>query len=93
LKKVLSPKISRDESSNLELTPENIEKVFSKIRPYLQLDGGDVELTKINENGIVEVRLLGACNGCPLSMVTLRAGIERALMNEIPAVKRIESVS
>lgn len=76
-----------------ELTIDNVEEILMKVRPYLQLDGGDVELIKINENGIVEVRLLGSCNGCPLSMVTLRAGIERALMHEIPSVKRIEAVN
>jgi len=75
-----------------ELTIENVENVLRKARPYLQLDGGDIEVINILEGGIVEVRLLGACRGCPLSMVTLRAGIERALMQEIPEVKRIEAV-
>jgi Fe-S cluster biogenesis protein NfuA len=77
----------------LELTIENVEAVLSNVRPYLKLDGGDVELKGIKENGIIEVRLLGSCKDCPLSMMTLRAGIERALMNEIPSVKRIESVT
>lgn len=76
-----------------DLTEKNVELVLRKVRPYLQLDDGDVELKSIKENGIVEVRLLGACKTCPLSMMTLRAGIERALMNEIPSVKRIESVT
>lgn len=75
-----------------ELNMENVESVLKKARPYLQLDGGDIEVINIKEGGIVEVRLLGACSGCPLSMVTLRAGIERSLMKEIPEVKRIESV-
>lgn len=74
-----------------ELNLENVETVLKKVRPYLQLDGGDVEVLSIKEGGIVNVRLLGSCNGCPLSLVTLRAGIERALMQEIPDVKRIES--
>lgn len=76
-----------------ELNRENVEIVLEKARPYLKLDGGDIELISILEGGIIEVRLLGSCKGCPLSMVTLRAGIERALMQEIPDVKRIESVS
>lgn len=76
-----------------ELTIENVEEVLKKVRPYLKLDGGDVEVLNILENGIVEVRLIGSCKDCPLSMMTLRAGIERALMQEIPAVKRIESVN
>ncbi len=75
-----------------ELTVENVEEVLKKVRPYLQIDNGGVELTDILEGGIVEVRLLGNCKGCPLSLMTLRAGIERALMQEIPSVTRIESV-
>lgn len=74
------------------LTIENIELVLKKVRPYLQLDGGDVELIEFTEDYIVKVRLLGNCKGCPLSMMTLRAGIERALMQEIPEVTRIESI-
>ncbi len=77
----------------LDLTIDNVEAVLSKVRPYLRIDGGDVEVIGIKENGIIEVRLLGACKDCPLSMMTLRAGIERALMHEIPLVKRIESVT
>ena len=76
-----------------DLTIENVETVLKKVRPYLQIDGGDVELIGIKEAGIIEVRLIGACKDCPLSMMTLRAGIERALMEEIPSVKRIESVN
>lgn len=75
-----------------ELTEENIEAVLKIIRPYLQLDGGDVELHKILEDGIVEVKLIGSCKDCPLSPMTLRAGIERVLMQNIPSIKRIESV-
>jgi len=71
---------------------EKIEEVLNTIRPYLQIDGGDVELVDVSEENIVTVRLLGACNGCPLNLVTLRAGIERALMKEIPEMKRLESV-
>jgi len=74
------------------LTEKNIEEVLSKIRPYLQKDGGDVELAGIREGGIVEVRLLGSCKDCPLSPMTLRAGIERVLLKKIPEIKRIESV-
>ncbi|MEO8664519.1 MAG: NifU family protein [Ignavibacteria bacterium] len=76
----------------MELTLENVEKVLKEVRPYLQMDKGDVEVLRILEGGIIEVRLLGSCKDCPLSMVTLRAGIERALMNEMPSIKRIESV-
>ncbi|MCU0372655.1 MAG: NifU family protein [Ignavibacteria bacterium] len=74
------------------LTPENLEKTLDGIRPYLREDGGDVELVNITEDNIVNVRLLGACNTCPLSLMTLRAGIERVLMNEYPAIVRVENV-
>ena len=70
-----------------------IQKALNNIRPYLQADNGDVELVDVSEDGIVKVKLLGACEICPLSMMTLRAGIERAIMREVPAVKRIEAVS
>jgi len=76
----------------LELTQENIEIVLKDIRPFLQLDGGDVEFSGILDSGIVEVRFKGSCKECPLSPMTLRAGIERILMQKIPAIKRIESV-
>jgi Fe-S cluster biogenesis protein NfuA len=70
-----------------------IQKALNNIRPYLQADNGDVELVEVSEDGIVKVRLTGSCKICPLSVMTLRAGIERAIMNEVPAVKRIEAVS
>ena len=67
-----------------------ILSVLEKIRPYLKIDGGDVELVKVDENGIVELKLLGACKTCALKPMTLRAGIERAIMHEISEIKRIE---
>jgi Fe-S cluster biogenesis protein NfuA len=70
-----------------------IQKALNNIRPYLQADNGDVELVDVSDDGIVKVRLLGACEICPLSIMTLRAGIERAIMREVPAVKRIEAVN
>ena len=72
---------------------EEILKALESIRPFLQADNGDVELVDVSDDGIVKVRLLGACEICPLSIMTLRAGIERAIMREVPAVKRIEAVS
>ena len=75
------------------LTLENIEIVLNRIRPYLQTDGGDVEVVSIEDNSIVKVRLLGACNSCPLNLMTLRAGIERTLMLEFSDIVRIESVA
>ena len=72
---------------------EDIQLALNNIRPYLQADNGDIELVDVTEDGIVKVRLLGACEICPLSIMTLRAGIERAVMKEVPAIKRIEAVS
>ena len=72
---------------------EKVEKALEKIRGYLQADGGDVELVNVNEDdGIVEVRLTGACGGCPMATITLKNGIERTLKNAIPEVKEVRSV-
>ena len=72
---------------------EKVRTSLTTVRPFLQQDGGDVELVRVTDDGIVEVRLTGACRGCPMSLMTLRAGIERALMHDIPEVRRVESVS
>lgn len=69
-----------------------IKKALDKVRPFLQADNGDVEFVEVSDDGIVKVRLLGACELCPLSILTLRAGIERSIMNDVPGVKRIEAV-
>lgn len=71
---------------------EKVEAVLDEIRPSLQADGGDVELIDVTEDGIVKVRLKGACAGCPMSTLTLKNGIERVLKNEIPEVKSVQSV-
>ena len=71
---------------------EKIENALETIRPYLRADGGDVELVSVSDEGIVEVRLTGACVGCPMSQMTLRAGVERALMREVPGIRRVEAV-
>jgi Fe-S cluster biogenesis protein NfuA len=69
---------------------EKVEAALEKIRPMLKADGGDVELVEI-ENGIVKVRLQGACSGCPMSQMTLKNGIERILKQQIPEVRAVES--
>lgn len=74
------------------LTQQAIEASLSRLRIFLEIDGGDVQFVQIKENGVIEVRLLGSCVGCPMSLMTLRAGIERALMIEHPEVKRVEQV-
>ncbi|MBU1097231.1 MAG: hypothetical protein CVV23_03160 [Ignavibacteriae bacterium HGW-Ignavibacteriae-2] len=76
-----------------EALSTQVKTALETIRPYLKADGGDVELVNVTEEGIVEVRLTGACVGCPMSQMTLRAGIERALIREVPGIRRVESVS
>ncbi|KSU83402.1 MULTISPECIES: NifU family protein [Fictibacillus] len=70
---------------------EQVEEVLDKLRPFLLRDGGDVELVDL-EDGIVKVRLMGACGSCPSSTITLKAGIERALLEEVPGVVELEQV-
>ena len=70
---------------------EKVEEVLKEIRPSLQADGGDVELVDVND-GTVQVRLVGACAGCPMSTMTLKMGIEQILKREIPEVKEVVAV-
>ena len=72
---------------------EKVSKALDTIRPYLKADGGDVELVKVTPEGIVEVKLVGACSDCPMSQMTLRAGVERALIKEVPGIRRVEAVN
>ena len=67
---------------------QSIQDVINKIRPYLQNDGGDVEFRRF-ENGVVYVKLVGACSYCPMAMMTLHDGIENALINEVPEVIKV----
>ena len=78
---------------NTDEIEKKIEAVLEQIRPYLHIDGGDVQLIKVTGEGIVELKLLGSCESCSLRPMTLRAGIERAIMNKVPEIKRIEAVS
>lgn len=71
---------------------ERVEEVLDLIRPMLQADGGDVELVDVSEGGIVSVKLTGACGSCPMSTMTLKMGIERNLMEQIPEVKEVVQV-
>ena len=70
---------------------EQVERVINRIRPAVQMDGGDIELVGV-ENGLVKLRLVGSCHGCPSSMMTLRAGIERAIRAEVPEIVGVEAV-
>jgi Fe-S cluster biogenesis protein NfuA len=69
---------------------ERIEEVLDSIRPAIRADGGDVELLEFDEvSGVVEVRLMGACESCPISMMTLKEGIEKRLRNSVPGVLEV----
>ena len=69
-----------------------VESILEKIRPSLVRDGGNVELIDVKDDGVVEVKLTGACAGCPMSTMTLKMGIEQILKQEIPEVKEVVSV-
>lgn len=71
---------------------EQIEQALEKIRPALERDGGGIELVDVEEDGIVRVRLTGACGGCPMSQMTLKQGVERIVKQMVPEVKAVESV-
>ncbi len=71
---------------------EKVENALNKIRPSLRADGGDVELIEASEDGVVKVKLTGACGSCPMSQMTLKMGIEKILKEEIPEVKEVISV-
>jgi Fe-S cluster biogenesis protein NfuA len=70
---------------------ERVKKALDRVRPYLQSDGGDIELIEVTDDLSVKVKLTGACHGCPYSMQTLKAGVEQAIMKEVPEIKRVIS--
>jgi Fe-S cluster biogenesis protein NfuA len=69
-----------------------VEKALNEVRPSLQADGGDVQLVDVSEQGVVKVKLTGACYGCPMSQMTLSNGIERYLKKQVPEVTKVEAV-
>ncbi len=71
---------------------ERVIKALDRVRPYLQSDGGDIELLEITDNMDVKVKLTGACHGCPYSMMTLKAGVEQAVLREVPEIRKVISV-
>lgn len=75
--------------AELNSIKERVVKALERIRPYLQNDGGDIELIEITDDFTVKVKLTGACHGCPYSMQTLKAGVEQAVMKEVPEIKRV----
>jgi Fe-S cluster biogenesis protein NfuA len=71
---------------------EEVQAALDLVRPQLQADGGDAEIVDISEDGVVKLRLKGACGGCPMSQMTLKMGIERILREKVPSVKSVEAV-
>ncbi len=80
-------------NNQVKIDREKVEEVLEKIRPALRFDGGDVELVDIGEDGTVYVRLMGACSGCAMSLMTLKGGIEQRLKQAIPEVKEVVAVN
>ena len=71
---------------------EKVEQALAKVRPMLSADGGNVELVEVTAEGVVKLKLTGACSGCPMSSMTLKMGIERLLKKEVPEVKEVIAV-
>jgi Fe-S cluster biogenesis protein NfuA len=72
---------------------DKVEQVLEQVRPGLQNDGGDVQLVEVTDDGIVKVELQGSCKGCPFSQLTVKNFIEKALMEQIPEIKEVQSVN
>ena len=77
----------------MESIKERVEKALEKIRPYLVADGGDIAMVDITDDMVVKVELKGACNGCPFSVQTLKAGVEIAVKQEVPEIKAVVDVN
>ncbi len=77
--------------TELKSIKERVLKALERVRPYLQSDGGDIDFIELSDDMTVKVKLTGACHGCPYSMQTLKAGVEQAIMNEVPEIKRVIS--
>ncbi|MFH0731665.1 MAG: NifU family protein [Candidatus Omnitrophota bacterium] len=71
---------------------DKVEAALNKIRPSLQADGGDVKLVDVSADGVVKVKLTGACSHCPMSQMTLKAGVEQTIRKEVPQVKKVIAV-
>ena len=68
---------------------KRVDATLEKVRPYLQADGGDIEVVELTDDNVLKVRLTGACHGCPFSMQTLKAGVEQAIRSDIPEIKEV----
>jgi len=79
-------------STQREIIINSITSAINEVRPYLKADGGDVELVDLMPDNTVKVRLMGACDGCPFSVLTLKAGIEQAIRNKFPEMKELVAI-
>lgn len=77
----------------MEAIRSRVEKALEKIRPYLVADGGDISIVEITDDMVVRVEMHGACNGCPFSMQTLKAGVEMAVRNEVPEITQVVDIN
>jgi len=77
--------------TKISIIKDRVLKSLERVRPYLQSDGGDIEFIDITEDMTVKVKLTGACHGCPYSVQTLKAGVEQAIMKEVPEITRVIS--
>ena len=77
----------------MEAIKERVEKALEKIRPYLVADGGDIAMVDITDDMVLKVEMKGACNGCPFSMQTLKAGVEIAVKKEVPEIKEVVDIN
>jgi Fe-S cluster biogenesis protein NfuA len=77
--------------ADLKIIKEKVVKALNRVRPYLQNDGGDIDLIEITDDLTVKVKLTGACHGCPFAMQTLKAGVEQAIMQEVPEITKVVS--
>jgi Fe-S cluster biogenesis protein NfuA len=71
---------------------EQVQAILDEIRPSLNVDGGDIQLINVKEGGVVEVKLTGACQGCPMAVMTLKMGVERLLKERLPEVTEVVAV-
>jgi Fe-S cluster biogenesis protein NfuA len=77
--------------TNTTSIKDRVLKALERVRPYLQSDGGDIEFVDVTDDMTVKVKLTGACHGCPYSLQTLKAGVEQAIMKEVPEIKKVIS--
>ena len=89
----LTHNISNFKKINIMELLERVEKALDTIRPYLETDGGNVSIEEITPDNIVRLKMLGACGSCPMSIMTLKAGIEQAIMRAVPEIESVEAIN